>query len=112
MEPSEGRPTDARVVLVTAPDRATGEALARELVRRRVAACVNVLDGVTSVYRWRGAVEEAREVLLVAKTTAARYAEFERSLGELHPYEVPECVALAPVAVAAKYFAWLAEETR
>jgi periplasmic divalent cation tolerance protein len=103
---------NVRVVLVTAPDRATGEKLARELVARRVAACVNVLDGVTSIYRWKGAIEEAREVLLIAKTTAARYDEFERAIAELHPYDTPECVALAPERVAAKYRAWLLEETR
>ncbi|MCK6448991.1 MAG: divalent-cation tolerance protein CutA [Planctomycetes bacterium] len=102
---------DVRVVLVTAPNREVAERIARELVGRRLAACVNVLDGVTSIYRWQGAVEEAREVLLVAKTTAARYADFERALHELHPYDVPECVALAPSAVAPKYLGWLVGET-
>lgn len=103
---------EVRVVLVTAPDRAAGEKLARELVTRRVAACVNVVDGVTSIYRWQGAIEEAREVLLIAKTTAARYVEFERAVVELHPYDTPECVALRPEHVAAKYRAWLQAETR
>ncbi|MCC6408597.1 MAG: divalent-cation tolerance protein CutA [Planctomycetes bacterium] len=101
---------EVRVVLVTAPDREAATGLARELVGRRIAACVNVVDGVTSIYRWRGAVEEAREVLLVVKTTAARYPELERALVELHPYEVPECIALRPEAVAPKYAAWLAGE--
>lgn len=101
---------EVRVVLVTAPDRAAAERLARELVGRRLAACVNLIEGLTSIYRWHGAVEEAREVLLIAKTTAARYPELERALHELHPYEVPECIALAPAAVAAKYGAWLVGE--
>ncbi|MBI5431899.1 MAG: divalent-cation tolerance protein CutA [Planctomycetes bacterium] len=102
--------SEMRVVLVTAPDPETATKLARELVGRRIAACVNVVDGVTSIYRWRGAVEEAREALLVVKTTAARYPELERALVELHPYELPECIALQPAAVAPKYAAWLAGE--
>lgn len=101
----------ARVVLATAPDRATAERIARELVGRRLAACVNLVPGIASIYRWHGAVEEASEVLLIAKTTAERLEEFERALVELHPYEVPELVALAPEHVAAPYCAWLFEET-
>ncbi len=112
MSTPESAAQEARVVWITAPDRATGESLARELVRRRLAACVNVLDGVTSIYRWEGAIEETREVLLMAKTTAGRYADLERALGELHPYQVPECIALAPSAIAPKYRAWLLECVR
>jgi periplasmic divalent cation tolerance protein len=107
MSTAETAPDETRVVLITAPDRATGEKLARELVGRRLAACVNLLDGVTSIYRWEGAIEAASEVLLMAKTTAGRYAELERALAELHPYQVPECIALAPTSVAPRYRAWL-----
>ena len=96
-----------RVVLVTAPDREVALELARELVGRRLAACVNLVPGVTSVYRWEGAVQEDPEVLLVCKTTAARIEAFERALAELHPYDVPECVALAPDSVEAGYLSWL-----
>ena len=105
------RAQDARVVLVTAPDRERGLEIARALVQGGTAACVNVLPGLHSVYRWKGAVEESGEVLLIAKTTAARLAEFEAALARVHPYDVPECVAIAPSAVAPKYLAWLFAET-
>ncbi|SRR5258706_11808735 len=101
----------ARLVLTTAPDRGVAERIARELVGRRLAACVSLLPSVRSVYRWKGTVEEADEVLLVVKTTAARIPELERRLAEIHPYELPEFVALAPAHVEAKYLAWLAEGT-
>jgi len=100
-----------RVVLVTAPDRDVALALARALVERRVAACANLVAGVTSVYRWEGAVEEDAEVLLVIKTVAARLGELEALLDELHPYDVPECVALEPASVSAAYLAWMVGET-
>ena len=102
----------ARLVLTTAPDRQVAERIARELVGRKLAACVSLLPSIRSVYRWKGAVEEADEVLLVVKTTAARLPELERALAEIHPYELPECVAIAPEHVEAKYLAWLADETR
>lgn len=104
-------PAAARVVLITAPDLETARTLARALVSSGTIACANLVPGVESIYRWRGAVEEAREVLLVAKTTAARLAELEARVSELHPYEVPELVVLAPEHVAAPYLAWLAAET-
>lgn len=108
MSPEE---SEARVVLSTAPDETRARALARELVDRGLAACVNILPGATSIYRWQGAVEEAREVLLVIKTVAARQAELERVWLELHPYDVPEFVVLAPQSVEPRYLAWLRQET-
>jgi periplasmic divalent cation tolerance protein len=98
------------VVLVTHPVQGAAE-FARALVRARVAACVNRLP-VDSVYRWQGAVQEDGEELLIVKTSGARLAELERLLAELHPYEVPECIALAPERVAAPYLAWWLAETR
>jgi periplasmic divalent cation tolerance protein len=98
--PSQIESGALRVVLMTAPDLEVARMLARELVGRRVLACVNVIPAIESIYRWRGVIEEAREVLLVAKTTAERVPELERLLAELHPYEVPECVALEPASVA------------
>jgi periplasmic divalent cation tolerance protein len=101
-----------RLVLTTAPDRGVAERIARGLVDRRLAACVSFLPSMRSVYRWKGEIEEADEVWLIAKTTAGKLVELERALAELHPYEVPECVALAPDRVEAKYLAWLVGETR
>lgn len=104
--------SDARVVLVTAPDEDVARKLARALVDERLAACVNLVPRVTSIYRWNDAVEEAGEVLLVIKTVAGRLAAIERALAEQHPYDLPECVALAPTHVEAKYMRWLVESTR
>ena len=104
------RRAGARVVLVTAPPR-RAPALARALVRRRLAACVNLVPGVRSVYRWKGRVEEARETLLVVKTSAARVPALLAAIEELHPYEVPEGIAIPVVAGLAPYLRWIAGET-
>ena len=101
----------ARIVLSTLPDVARATALSHALVARRLVACVNVIGGVTSVYRWRGVVEESQEALLVMKTDERRIAELEQVLRELHPYDVPEFVVLAAEHVEAQYARWLIEET-
>ncbi len=106
-EPEVAAPSAARIALITAPDVATALLLARALVEARTAACVNLLPGVTSIYRWQGAVHEDAEVLLVAKTRAERLSQIEALLARLHPYEVPELVVLAPEHVERKYLAWL-----
>lgn len=99
----------ARVVLITAPDLDVARKLARGLVEAGLAACVNLQGPVRSVYRWQGVVEEDEEVLMVVKTTAQRLEELARWIVEAHPYDVPECVALEPAAVEARYLAWLVE---
>jgi len=96
-----------RVVLTTAPDLETATRIARGLVERSLVACANLLPGARSIFRWQGRIEESDEILIVLKTTQARVGELERTLGELHPYDVPECVVLAPSHVEAKYLAWL-----
>ncbi|MCY3004159.1 MAG: divalent-cation tolerance protein CutA [Planctomycetota bacterium] len=100
----------ARWVVSTAPDLERARALARALVEERLAACVSFQPGLASVYRWKGAVEEATEVLLLIKTTAERLPELERAFARLHPYEVPELIAFEPTHVAAPYLAWLVAE--
>jgi periplasmic divalent cation tolerance protein len=102
---------DTLLVYTTMPDRAAALNLARALVSRRLAACVNVLDGCTSVYRWQGAVEEAGEVPVMLKTRSARYAEVEAAIRELHPYELPEIVAVPVVRGFPDYLEWVALET-
>ena len=97
----------ARVVLVTAPSPDVGAALGRTLVDERLAACVNVIPGLTSIYRWQGQREEASECLLVIKTDETRYAELERRVLELHPYTVPEVLALPVERGAPAYVEWL-----
>lgn len=99
------------LVFTNLPDREAALALARALVGRRLAACVNVLAGCTSVYRWQGDIEEAGEVPVLVKTRATRYAEVEAAIRELHPYELPEILAVPIVRGLPEYLDWVAEET-
>jgi periplasmic divalent cation tolerance protein len=99
------------LVLCTAPDDDTAAHLAHALLDARCAACVNVLPGLRSIYRWKGAVEEAREVQLLIKTRTARFADVERVLRAHHPYEIPEIIAFPIDAGGADYLAWLTTET-
>ncbi len=100
-------PTDALVVFVTVPDAETADKLAEALVGERLAACVNVLAGVRSIYRWKGAVERDQELLCVCKTTRAGFERLRARVVELHPYDVPEVIAL-PIAVGhAPYLDWI-----
>ena len=101
----------ARVVLVTCPDLDVARTLARALVDRRLVACANLVPGLTSIYRYEGKIHEDAEVLLVLKTTESRLAELEAAVVELHPYDVPEFVALSARRVEARYAAWLEQET-
>jgi periplasmic divalent cation tolerance protein len=105
------RVADLRVVLITAPDGAVAKRIAETLVGEGLAACVNVLPGIASVYRWHGSLERAEETLLIAKTTAALVPSLEKRLGEVHPYEVPECIALEAASVAPAYLRWVLEES-
>jgi periplasmic divalent cation tolerance protein len=102
----------ARLVLCTCPDAPTASRLARTLVDERLAACVNVIGAVTSTYRWNGEVHVDDEALLVIKTMADRFEALESRLVALHPYDVPEVLAIEPAAGAAPYLAWLERETR
>jgi periplasmic divalent cation tolerance protein len=103
--------TEGLVVLCTCPDDGTAERIARELVTGGLAACVS-RNPVRSTYRWEGALRDEAEVLLVAKTTRERYEALERRLAALHPYEVPEIIALPVLAGSASYLAWLTEAAR
>lgn len=109
MAPSE---PEIRVVLVTAPDAEAGAVLARAVVGERLAACVNVVPGVRSIYRWDDAVQEEDEVLLVLKTTSERLEALTERVIALHPYDVPEVLALPEAGGSAAYRAWVAGEVR
>ncbi|MGH6690842.1 MAG: divalent-cation tolerance protein CutA [Gammaproteobacteria bacterium] len=102
---------DAIIVLTNLPDREAANRLARELVAKKLAACVNVLAECTSVYRWKGAIENAREVPVLIKTRASRYAEVEAAIRGLHPYELPEIIAVPVVRGFEDYLRWIADET-
>ena len=99
--------TDLLLTLCTCPDADRAQAIASALVEKRVAACVNVTAAVTSVYRWEGRVETASEVLLLIKTTRDRYPALEQSLRDLHPYEVPEIIAVPVEQGLHDYLDWV-----
>ncbi len=104
--------TDALVVLVTTPSADRAAEIARALVDERLAACGNVVPGLRSIYRWEGKVQDEEEALLVLKTTRARFEALRDRVLALHPYEVPEVIALPVEAGSARYLAWLSDETR
>ena len=111
---SEGgrdRTADILVVFVTGPDVESLARLGRTIVGEKLAACVNLLDGVRSIYRWEGAIEDEREALAIFKTTAGRLQALERRVTELHPYDVPEVVALPITGGSSAYLSWVAEAT-
>ncbi len=103
---------DVVVVLITAPDEAVADTIATALVEQRVCACVTVVPAVRSVYRWQGAVERATEVQLLAKTTRDRLDDVVATATRLHPYSVPEVLALPTVGGLPAYLQWVVDETR
>jgi periplasmic divalent cation tolerance protein len=100
------------MVLVTCPSIADARRIGRSVVEKKLAACANILAGVESIYRWKGKVERAREVLVVMKTTAARLRELEREVKRRHSYEVPEFVALPIVAGSQEYLEWVGKSVQ
>ena len=104
-------PTDALVVLVTAPTAEKAAEIARVVVEERLAACGNVVPGLRSIYRWEGRIQDDAEALLVLKTTRARFDALRDRVLALHPYEVPEVIALPVEAGSARYLAWIGAET-
>ncbi len=101
-----------RVVLVTVPDVDVGRSLARTVVEEGLAACGNILPGLTSVYRWAGAVQEDPEALVLFKTGEACVADLMRRVVELHPYDVPEFLALPVADGHLPYLRWVVGEGR
>jgi periplasmic divalent cation tolerance protein len=98
-------------VLVTYPNRKVGEKIARALVEERLAACVNVIPGLTSIYRWEGRICRDAEGLLLIKTRQARLPALTRRVKALHPYTVPEVIALPLAGGSATYLSWVREST-
>lgn len=100
------------LVFSNAPDHATAERIAEALVASHAAACVNILAECSSIYRWEGKVEHATEVPLLIKTTAEAYPRLEAELRKLHPYAVPEIIAIPVTAGLPDYLDWVKTETR
>jgi periplasmic divalent cation tolerance protein len=100
--------TDKRIILCTAGSEDEARKIARELVERGLAACVNIVPQIESVYRWQGKIESGWEWLLLIKTTAERFAAVRDAIGELHSYELPECIAIEIADGSAEYLQWIA----
>jgi periplasmic divalent cation tolerance protein len=101
--------TDKRVVLTTCGSIEEARKIARELVERKLAACANIIPRIESIYRWKDKIETSTEYLLVIKTTANAFTSLRDALGELHSYEVPECVAIPVTDGSAAYLKWMEE---
>ncbi len=100
-------PSEPIVVLMTAANREEANQIAEILVSERLAACVQILPEIESVYRWQGEVKREKEILLLAKTVASRFDELESKVRALHSYETPEIVAVSVVDVSEPYLKWL-----
>jgi periplasmic divalent cation tolerance protein len=100
------------IVLTNCPDAEIADRIARTLVEQKLAACVNRMPAVDSVYRWQGAVERAVEVPLLIKSTRERLPEVQEAIRALHPYEVPEILAIPVVAGLPAYLRWVVDETQ
>lgn len=103
--------SELRLVLCTFPDLEKAREIGRTLVEEQLAACVNLIPGGESIYRWQGQVESAAEVLALFKITASGWPAFEARLLALHPYQVPEIIALDPDQVTHLYARWVAAST-
>ncbi|MGB5063868.1 MAG: divalent-cation tolerance protein CutA [Candidatus Competibacter sp.] len=99
------------VVFCTCPDQASAERIAATVVEERLAACVNILPGLTSIYRWRGQMQRDTELLLLLKTQGAIYPPLEARIRELHPYDVPEVIALPVRMGSSAYLDWIVANT-
>lgn len=100
------------MIMTTAGSRDEAERIARALVDERLAACVSIIPGLTSVYRWQSKVETAAETLLLIKTTAANLEPLEATLRQLHSYQVPEFLVLTPESSGKSYLDWLVESCK
>ena len=101
--------TDKRIVLTTSGSEDDARRIAHHLVENQLAACVNLVPRIESIYRWQGKVESSREWLLVIKTTAEKFASVRDAIRELHSYELPECIAIAIDDGSPDYLQWLGQ---
>jgi periplasmic divalent cation tolerance protein len=104
--------TEYIIVLITASKEDEAAQIARDIVSSRLAACVNILKGIRSMYRWKGKIEDEEEVLMIVKTRRDLFGELKKRVKELHSYSVPEIIALPVVEGSEEYLSWLKEETK
>lgn len=100
------------ICLTTCPDRDAADHIASALVQERLAACVNIVPGIASIYRWQGEIVRDDELLLIIKTTAERMPALKSRLPELHPYELPELLAVEPADALPAYLDWVRDQAR
>jgi periplasmic divalent cation tolerance protein len=100
-----------RIVLVTCGSIPEARKIGRIVVEKKLAACANIVPGIESIYKWKGKVERAREILMVIKTSATRLAELEKEVKRAHSYDVPEFIVLSIVAGSKQYLQWIRENT-
>lgn len=103
---------DAIVVFITAASRSEAEKIAEKLVETHLAACVNILPAIKSVFRWEGKVNQEEEILLIAKSEKACFEKLQKRVQEIHGYEVPEIIALPIIAGLPEYLNWITAETQ
>ena len=101
--------TEAVLVLTTAGNEGEAQKIAQELLERRLAACVNIVPRIQSVYRWEGKVERAEEFLLIIKTTKTRSTDVKAAIRELHSYDLPECIVISIENGSEEYVKWIEE---
>ena len=102
----------AILVITTAPDLKTAQWLAKSLVQKKLAACVSFKGGFTSFYRWKGKIDRAREAVLFIKSSRAKFAKIKQHVCRVHPYEVPELIAVSISRGSSEYLAWLAQSLK
>lgn len=103
---------ETRLVLTTAANKEEAEKIARWLVENRLAACVNLLPPMQSIYRWKEKVESSQETMLIIKTERWRLKEVQQAIGEIHSYELPEFLTLSPESGSQEYLEWIASSLR
>ena len=104
--------TDKRIVLSTAGSQEEARTIAHALIERRLAACVNIVSSLESIYRWEGKVDSTQESLLIIKTTEAAFPKVRKAIAELHSYDLPECIVLAIEDGSAEYLRWIGESVQ
>jgi periplasmic divalent cation tolerance protein len=111
MSDAQPAPDDVLLVLVTVPDAETGARIGRSLVEARLAACVSLVPGLRSIYRWEGAVQDEAETLCLIKTRRPLYEPLRKRIETLHPYQTPEIIGLAPLCGNEPYLRWIWDST-
>lgn len=98
------------LILVTVPDKTTAETIAERLVTEKLAACVNIIPGITSIYRWKGEIEKDGELLLLIKSISSKSEDVADAVNELHPYDLPEFIEIQPDGGSVQYLSWIRNE--